>query len=103
MFLHMFAIFDRKAEAFLPPFFLPAEGMALRTFEDCVNDSGHAFGAHPEDYTLFKLGMFDDANASIEMLSTPISRGIGVSFLKPVSADDLQAHLPLVNGDDEHA
>lgn len=54
-----FAIFDEKAKAFLPPFFLPEIGMARRTFGDCVNDPQHQFSRHPSDYTLFHLADWD--------------------------------------------
>ncbi|AXL14758.1 nonstructural protein [Microviridae sp.] len=56
----IYTIYDSKAEAYLPPFFMHQQGMALRTFTDCVNDPNHAFGKHPEDYTLFNAGIFDD-------------------------------------------
>lgn len=52
-------VYDEKAKAYLPPFFLPNEDMAIRVFGDCVNSSDHQFGAHPSDYTLFSLGEFD--------------------------------------------
>lgn len=55
-----FAIWDEKAKAYLPPFFLPAVGVAVRAFSDCVNDPGHAFGRNPHDYTLFQLSAWDD-------------------------------------------
>jgi len=59
----MFSVYDTKAEAWLPPFFLPTLGMAQRMFADCVNDIRHAFSRHPADYTLFLLGSFDDGSA----------------------------------------
>ncbi len=57
----MFSIFDEKALAYLPPFILPTVEMAVRTFGDCVNSDDHQFGAHPQDYTLFQIGSFDDS------------------------------------------
>lgn len=59
---YVFAIFDSKAIAYLPPFFLPQKGMAIRAFMDCCIKQGHNFNMHPEDYTLSLLGEFDDAN-----------------------------------------
>jgi len=56
----IFSVYDDKAKAYLPPFFLPEVGMAVRAFKDCVNDPGHNFGKHPADYTLFQCGAFDD-------------------------------------------
>lgn len=64
------SIFDKKAKAFLPPFFLPRWEMAIRTFKDCVNSTEHQFGQHPEDYILTHVGDFDDNTASLTE-STP--------------------------------
>lgn len=61
----IFAVYDSKAEAYTPPFFQHQEAMALRTFTDCCNDKEHTFGKHPEDYTLFNLGKYDDSNGTI--------------------------------------
>ena len=57
---NIFTVFDQKAKAYLPPFFLPRPEMALRVFTDCVNDPTHQFGKHPADYTLLQLGDYDD-------------------------------------------
>lgn len=56
----MFSIYDVKAKAYLPPFSLPKEQMAVREFSDCVNNEKHQFGKHPEDYSLHQIGTFDD-------------------------------------------
>jgi len=61
----VFSIYDEKAEAFYPPFFLQTTGMAIREITDCVNDLTHKFGAHPADYTLFQLGEFDNITGEI--------------------------------------
>lgn len=53
------AVYDEKAQAYLPPFFLPNVAMGERVFSDCVNSSDHQFSKHPYDYTLFSLGEFD--------------------------------------------
>lgn len=58
--LHMFTVYDSKAKAYLPPFFMGQIGQAVRAFSDCVDNAEHAFSKHPEDYTLFRCGTFDD-------------------------------------------
>lgn len=80
--LKIFTIYDQKAKAYITPFFLPEEGMAIRTFSDCVNDKDHQFGKHPQDYTLFNIGAFADNTAQIHMNDAPITLGNGVEFLK---------------------
>ena len=57
--LKVFAIYDAKAESYLPPFHMTATGLALRAFQDMACDKSHQIGQHPEDYTLFELGEFD--------------------------------------------
>lgn len=62
---NIYAVYDSKAQSYTTPFFDHAEGRALRTFADCCNDDGHQFGKHPEDYTLFNLGQYDDSTGTI--------------------------------------
>ena len=90
----MFTIHDSAAGAYLAPFFLHAEGIAIRTFTDCVNDPDHAFGRNPKDYTLMCLGTFDDTKAQITLLQTMKPLGNGLSFLSPKNDTD-QHQLPL--------
>jgi hypothetical protein len=78
--LEIFSVYDSKAKAFLPPFFLPMVGQATRIFQNCANDKTHQFGANPADYTLFHLGDFDDEKAIIETKPTPENLGIAQEF-----------------------
>lgn len=78
--LEIFAVYDSKAQAYLPPFFLPMLGQATRIFQNCANDTTHAFGANPGDYTLFHLGDFDDDSAKITVKNTPENLGIAQEF-----------------------
>jgi len=89
MILKIFTIYDQKAKAYLPPFFLPERGQAIRTFTDCVNSPEHHFGKHPADYTLFELGHFTDDNAKIKPLPSPSTLGTGNEFLyDPLKFED---------------
>lgn len=63
---NIYSVFDTKAGTYTPPFFQHAEPMAIRTFGDCCNDITHTFGKHPEDYTLFCLGTYDDLTGFID-------------------------------------
>ena len=83
----MFVIYDEKAQAYLQPWFLHQSGMATRVFSDCINDPEHNFGRHPEDYTLFNIGEFDDSNANIN-LHPPKSMGNGIEFKKQTTEED---------------
>lgn len=68
----IFSVFDVKAGAYLPPFFLPETAVAVRCFSDCVNSDDHQFGKHPGDYTLFELGSFDDSVCLVSCTPSPV-------------------------------
>jgi len=60
MIYQVFAVKDDKAAAFALPFFLPRMEVALRSFRDAMKDPKHDMSRHPEDYSLWCLGEFDD-------------------------------------------
>ncbi len=78
----IFTIYDSKAKAYLTPFFLHEDGMAIRVFADCINDGKHQFGKHPEDYTLFNIGSWSDEKAKF-LTNNPIALGNGIEFKTP--------------------
>jgi hypothetical protein len=79
---NIYSVYDAAAEGFLQPFFMTNKGQAVRAFSDLANDPSHNFGKHPEDYTLFELGEYDDKNAQITQHQTPVSLGLAVEFKK---------------------
>lgn len=78
--LFAFAVFDAKAEAYMRPFFAEAIGMAVRSFADAVADESSPMGKHPEDYTLFKVGSFDQLSGLFEQDQVPVPMGTALSF-----------------------
>lgn len=96
----IFAIFDEKAKAFLPPFFLPEVAMAVRTFGDCVNDPAHAFGRHPADYTLFSFGVFDQLHGKFEVAPAMelVANGVMLKVGHSLSVDQQELPLSIGNG-----
>ncbi len=95
----IFTIYDEKAKAYLPPFFMPESGMAIRTFSDCINSKDHQFAKNPDDYTLFGLGHFNDATASLEPYA-PKSLGNGLIFLDrkmPEYSEEIASETALSN------
>lgn len=94
----VFTVYDSCAKAYLPPFILPQVAMAERTFADCVNSEGHQFNAHPDHYTLFQIGTFDDNTSHFERMENgPHPIGNGVRFVK----EDITATEGLSNGEDQ--
>jgi len=58
--LQVFSIFDKIAKAYMPPFFMPNIGMAIRAFgDDCRNPQGNLF-KHSADFELHHIGEFND-------------------------------------------
>lgn len=75
-------VYDSKAEAYLNPFFVRSSGEAIRGFGDEANSksSDSQLSMHPEDYTLFELGTWDELSGVIELYETKKSLGIGIDF-----------------------
>lgn len=59
------SIQDSKAAAWLPPLFFSAKGAAVRAFSDAVNKGDGEIAKHPGDYTLYKIGEFDEQTGEI--------------------------------------
>ena len=59
------SVYDAKVGAYAQPMFCQSAGQALRTFQDIANDKEHPIGQHPEDYTLFELGTWDEVSGVI--------------------------------------
>lgn len=58
----MIAIFDVKIGAYARPVAVPADGAAIRSFQDAVNDKSTEYNKHPEDYSIFNIGTYDDVS-----------------------------------------
>lgn len=72
--LHLYSIRDRKASVYLAPFVSRSETDALRQISASLRDSQIAdtpIGQHPEDFTLTRVGSFDDETGQIEPLTSP--------------------------------
>jgi hypothetical protein len=83
--LNIYTIFDSAAQAHLSPMFMLNDGIALRWFSDGINREGtkNNLFNHPEQFTLFKVGTWDDSTCQFELLDTPKSLGIGVEYRDP--------------------
>lgn len=96
MILQMFQVYDSKAKAYLPPFFLASAGLAVRAISECVTDPKHNFCKYSEDFCLYHTGSWDDLDGSIDQFKTPINLGLCTSF-KPV----VKSELALTNSKEE--
>lgn len=94
--MYVFSIYDLKAEAYLRPFFSPTRAMAMRSFEDTVNSPDSMMNAHPDDFTLFELGSWDQLAGSITMYEQKVGLGTALQYLH-VSVDPPREHVRALN------
>lgn len=97
MLLSIFTIYDEKAKAYLAPFFLPTTGMAVRTFTDMINNPECAFYKHPEDYTIFKIGTFDDSLGLllVELKPTSLHNGVTLKNIDQEADHEISDETPI--------
>jgi hypothetical protein len=69
--LEVFAMKDKKVNAYMQPFFMRSPAEALRAFEATAKDPKTNVYKHPEDYSLYHVGKYDDETATIEQKSEP--------------------------------
>ncbi len=65
MLMHVYSIFDTASGAYMRPFVAQADGEATRVFSDLVADGTHPIGMHPEDYSIFRCGSWNDQNGAL--------------------------------------
>lgn len=65
------AVRDRALDAFMQPFFVQSIGVGIRSFSDEVNRAESPMFAHPDDYDLYSLGTYEDADGSLVQPSGP--------------------------------
>jgi len=69
----MFAIYDSKAKIYNTPFALLNEDVARRAALDLLADTTTQVSNHPQDFTMFYLGTYDDEQALFDLTDTPIN------------------------------
>lgn len=88
--LYIATVHDVKTGVYHKPQFLINQAHAVRIFGDLVNNSNNdnnEISKHPEDYTLFHIGDWDDNTAKIKLLKSPKSLGNGIDFVIPFTYD----------------
>lgn len=89
--LYIVAVFDSAMNAYARPVFVPAVGAALRGFSDEVNrvaQAGQAndLNSHPEDFSLYNLGQFDEETGGFEPPPTEGGRPLLIARAKDLKA-----------------
>lgn len=55
----IYALYDRKAQYYLPPFTVRSDGEAHRTFTEAVMQSDTPISQYPADFDLVRIGSID--------------------------------------------
>jgi len=90
--LNAYTIYDVASGVYMRPFFSQADGQAVRGFKDIACDAEHEIGKHPEDYTLYRIGAFNDTTGKmegeeLEKLATALEM---VSSSRQVNQDNIE-------------
>lgn len=72
MIIKAYSVYDRKAFQYHTPFFAVADGVAMRMVQDLANDASTSIGAHPGDYVLYHVGLYDDSNGLLRSDGPPV-------------------------------
>lgn len=92
MIVKVYSVFDSKLASFGKPWYQLADAAAIREFSDSVNDSNpkNPWFNHPEDYSLFYLGEFDDAIGKLLPVKAPLNLVTASALFKPVALNGKQ-------------
>lgn len=99
--LKCFAFYDSKGQFFMTPFFYPSVGQASRFFGDLLEDPKASLSKHPEDYSLYLLGEYDDGSGMMFPSTQPAHLISGIEYmrsrenLRSVKAPESEVSVPL--------
>lgn len=79
--IEVFSIYDNKAKCFSRPFYSATVAVALRDFSTACKDSQSQLSKHPEDFTLFHVGHFDDEVGTFTNLPHHANLGLASQYL----------------------
>jgi hypothetical protein len=68
MILNAYTIKDQKAGTYSNPYYAVNDATAIRTFKQACSDKNTTLNQYPEDFSLFKVGIWDDQSAEIKSL-----------------------------------
>ncbi len=60
-----YAIFDSCSGIYEKPFFSMTDDMVKREFQDVATTADHPISRHPEHYSLWRLGVFNNENGDL--------------------------------------
>lgn len=99
--VNCYAVLDHKLKQYRLCIFEIQDAGAMRQFSDAVNDPQNPFGwnRHPEDYSLWKVGVFDSENGTIEKIV--IENLVNALAVQAVTKPPNQGELFARNGENK--
>lgn len=79
------AAYDKKARAFLQPYYVSHPDVGVRAFSQAVNTPDHQVHKFASDFSLYELGTFDDDSGKFDLLPQPKFVAEAVQLLAPVA------------------
>ncbi len=103
--MNIYSIYDTASGLYSRPFYSQSDGEAIRSFSDIATDAEHQIGKHPADYTLFRLGIFDDRSGKLtdednSSLANALERVASAQNVKSENLDLFEDTITPGNGGD---
>lgn len=76
MIVKVYSIFDSKLATYGRPWYEMTDSAAIRAFSDAISDGSNPnnqFHKHPEDFSLYYLGDYDDQKGTFDVGRPPVS------------------------------
>jgi len=81
------ALYDKKAQCFKTPFYLPRLEMAARSLSGAVNSpEKNDLSEYPEDFALYHLATYDDETGNFRNETPPVFVAEASQFKKPAAS-----------------
>lgn len=77
----VYAIYDSKMAAYLPPFLQRNDQVAIRSMIGACQDPNSNFHIHAGDYSLFYIGVWDEDTAQYSNANAPENLGTLLSLV----------------------
>ncbi|WNK13566.1 MAG: nonstructural protein [Microvirus sp.] len=67
-----YSVRDSVAEVYHVPFFAQSNAVARRMFMNACQDETTSYGKNPADYSLWRVGGFDDETGNVMQVDKPV-------------------------------
>lgn len=78
---YVFAVYDHKIRAFMRPHLWVNQQQALRDFVIISNDLDTQIGKHPEDFSFFEIGEYEDEKGEFTNIKH-INHGLAATWVR---------------------